>query len=273
METAILALFGIVLGYTLKRFGSLVATIAKLVFAWLLPVLVAVEVSSMDIREWPMFIWGSAFAIVLFYLGRLRCDKHQSALLATSEGGTMGFVLYNIIGTEPMSRFFLIDMLGNGGILFSFIYFQVGNEYKLKEFMRNPLMLAMFGGIALNMIGWHAKDLRFVAQTAPYLGKVVALFVTTVIGSAIKLHVSHQIIRSGFFWSFWAMRTAGAAVSLAAKWPLALTVLFVLPPSFLLPVIYQEDTARRSYASNFIASGLPISLVLAVILTVIEYAR
>jgi hypothetical protein len=265
-----LIIAGLVVGmlFGLRKQQSIVKIIATLVFSFLLPYIVVVEVSSMDIGEWYMFAWGSAFVFVLFYLGRTFADKNKAALLATAEGGTLGFVLYNLIGTEPLSRFFLVDMLGNGAILFSFIYWQVGHEFKLKSFFKNPLMIAMFAGVIINLLGIHLLKISVINSVEPILSITLTLLVCVVVGSDIKFNVSREIFFSKFYWGYWGIRTIGAVSCVWLKLPLALTVLFVLPPSFLLPVMYRDGGEKKVYASNFVAATLPISLALAILLTI-----
>lgn len=264
----LLIAIGLIVGLLLPKGNILLAPLKMLVFSIAVPYLILTEVSSMDIKQWPLFLYGAGFVLVLFYLGRrLSWDKHRSALLATAEGGTMGFVLYSTIGKESLSRYFLIDHLGNGGLLFSFIYMQIGNEYKIKEFFKNPLMIAMGSGLALNLFGYHLKEEVVMLKTIqPYVGSATTLLICAIVGADIELHLSRDIFLSRIYWSFWIIRIIGAALCIILKLPLALTVLFVLPPSMLLPIIYPDGTVEKRYASNFIAACLPISFILSIIL-------
>jgi len=266
MKLIIVAL-GIIIGLSLAKKESLMNLIADVVFKWLLPYVIVVEVSSHSLNEWWFFLYGSGFVIALFYLGRLLgWDKHKAALLATAEGGTMGFVLYSAIGTEPLSWFFLIDMLGNGTVLFSFIYWQVGNQFKIVDFAKNRLMMAMIVGAIANVIGWHALDISLLKTIEPGIILALTTLICIVVGSKIHFPTSKSIFVSWEYWRFWITRIIGLVICLTLKMPLALSVLFVLPPSFLLPVIYQEGQQQEEekYASNFIAACLPVALILAV---------
>lgn len=272
MKIAILFL-GLILGYIFSRKEKAMGIFADVVFKWMLPYVVIAEVSSHSLAEGWYFLFGSGFVIALFYLSRLLgWDKHKSALLATAEGGTMGFVLYSAIGTQPLSWFFIIDMLGNGAVLFSFIYWQVGNQFKIVDFAKNRLMIAMVIGVLLNVFGWHALSLPLLNTIEPGIVLILTALICIVVGSKIHLPTSKNIFVSWDYWKFWLIRLAGLAICLVLKAPLALSVLFVLPPSFLLPVIYQKGKQHEEekYASNFIAACLPIALVLAVCLFILE---
>jgi len=265
----IIAVAGLLAGFIfLRSRPELIGKIAFVVFSIALPYVVVIEVSSMKLNEWWFFVYGSGFVLLLYGLGIvMRKNADQSALLATAEGGTMGFVLYNLIDTESLSRFFLIDMLGNGGALFSFIYWRVGREFKLKSFLKNPLMVAMAAGVVANIAGLHLLRYQLLSTAEPIVTTLTTLMICMVVGAGIKIQVSREIFYSRNFATFWAVRAAGAVIIHLAHAPLALTILFILPPSFLLPVIYGKgDDQKREYASSFIAACLPITLALSVIL-------
>jgi hypothetical protein len=254
------------------------AMMADVTFKWLLPFVVLTEVSSMDLTQWWLFIYGAAFIFVLYAIGIiLTNDKHKSALLSTAEGGTIGFMFYNSLALEPLPRFFLIDMLGNGGALFSFIYWRISGVFKLWEFIiKNRLMLSMWVGLALNILAelntesLHLKSLPYMADVSLVFGLIITLLISVIIGTRVKLNLSREIFLSKFFWIFWVIRILGMAISIALKLPLALTILFVLPPSFLLPVIYNDSQWKeKEYAANFIAACLPITFTIFFILRII----
>ena len=270
MEKLILILAGFIVGYLLKNRKSLLGLFRFLVFTALLPYVIIAEISSFDLgAEWYIFIWGSLFIFALFYLGRaLGFDKHKSALLATAEGGTLGFILYVFIDQEPISRFFLVDQIGNGAVLFSFIYYILMKEYRLKTFIFNPLIVGMFFGIVFNLIGFAVLAIPFLLNLEPYLTTLLTVLIAVVVGSELKPKLSGNILRSSFFFKFWIIRITGLAVSLFFAWPLAVVILFAMPPSFLLPIVYntKETKKEREYASNFIAASLAVSLLLSIIL-------
>jgi hypothetical protein len=271
-----LMLAGLFIGYALSDREKFMGRVANSVFAWILPYVVIVEVSSHSLHEWWYFLYGAAFVLGLYYLARsLGWNKNQSALFATAEGGTIGFVLYVYIGTQPISWFFLIDMLGNGGVLFSFIYWQVGREYKFKSFLQNRLIIGMGLGLLLNIIAMvsgiskmHLLEFSFISVIEPYAVMTIVLLVSMVVGSKIHLPTGRDIFFSPEYRRFWTGRIAIGIAALTFKLPLAVTILAVLPPSFLLPVIYKESCQEddEKYVSNFIAASLPVSLVLMAIL-------
>jgi hypothetical protein len=239
----------------------------NLVAFWLLlPAICFVEFSSVQLEEWYYFPAGSAFVLCLYWLGRIiGWDKHKSALLATAEGGTLGFVLYVLIGSEPISKFFVIDMFGNGIMLFTFIYFQLSRRYDFKKFARNPLVIMMAIGFALNLGGVHLKHFESVAWLEEVAVHCLLGLIAFVICAGMERTISAQILISSEFRTFWLIRLTCFCASLAVGLPLALTILFLLPPSFLMPVIYTaaEDAHEKAYAINFIAVCLPVFAILA----------
>jgi hypothetical protein len=255
------------------------AVMADTTFKWLLPLVVLVEVSSMNLNEWWLFVYGAAFVFIFYAVGIiLTSDKHKASLLATAEGGTIGFMFYNSLALEPLPHFFLVDMLGNGGGLFSFIYWKISGVFKLWDFMvKNRLMLSMWLGLALNILAefnvesLHLKSLPYMADVSSIFGLTITLFISIVVGTQVKLHLSREIFLSKIFWTFWGIRLMGMATSIVLKLPFALTILFILPPSFLLPVIYNDSQRKeKEYAANFIAACLPITFLIFFILQLLH---
>lgn len=266
IKIVLLAIGGL-LGYLFRKHVKLSKRINDLAFYFFLPIMVLIEFSSMELKEWYYFPLGSIFVFALFYLARIiGLDRHKAALLATAEGGTVGFVIYILAGTEPISRFLLIDMLGNGIILFSFVYYQLSNRYDIKSFFLNPLVLASFTGIALNLFGVKLKTWMLIPNVETTVVYILIVLLSWIIFSGIKKSLSKEILTSKFFKYFWSIRLTGACLGLFFHWPLALTILFILPPSFLLPVIYRDvkDESYRSYAINFIAACLPVFILVSV---------
>lgn len=249
------------------------AIMGDMCFKSLLPLVVSIEVLSMNLNEWWLFAYGAAFVFILYFIGfTLTRDKYLASLLATAEGGTLGFMFYNSIRVEPLSRFFLIDMLGNGGALFSFIYWRISGIFKFWEFtVKNRLMLALWTGLALNILAstgieiLHLRGLPYIADISWSIGLVITLLISVIVGTEVKLRLSRKIFFSKFFWTFWGIRLAGMSVSMALRLPFALTILFILPPSFLLPVIYtDQQNKEKEHAANFIAACLPITFLIFV---------
>lgn len=264
---------GFCVGVGLRDHKRLITVFADVVFKWLLPYVIIVEVSSHSLQNWWFMAFGSGFVLILYGIARLiRWDRHKAALLSTAEGGTLGFVLYAAIGTAPLSAFFLIDMLGNGFVLFSLIYWLIGDKFKLLDFIRNRLVIGMCIGVALNLLGLRVLDVEILASLEPTLLIILAGLICTVVGSKMRFSTSKEIFFSGYYLGFWVIRIIGVALCLLLQAPLALTVLFVLPPSFLLPIVYQEGLQKKeeAYASNFIAACLPVTLICAILLYIIS---
>jgi len=269
IKTISFIFFGVILGLILKNNINFIKFLKLIIFSILLPYVVVVEISSTDLKEeWFGFFWGAGFVIFIFYLVRivLKEDRNKSALFATAEGGTLGFIVYNIINTEPISLFFIIDMLGNGGALFLFIYYQINKQRKVLDFVKNPLIISMIIGMLLNFLGMKLLDADFLYRVEPTIIALLVLLVCIILGSEIKWNISKEIFTSEIFIKFWTLRVGGMFVSLMLQLPLAVVILFLLPPSFLLPLFYDKGDKNGIYASNFIISALPVFVFLAALL-------
>ncbi len=256
---------GIILGIAVKR-NWLAPLIPLVVFYFLLPYVNAVEISAMEIKEWPFILYGIGFTVVLFYFGRLWAGKDNAVLLATAEGGTLGLVLYLAIGSEPLYKFLLVNNIGVGLALFSFINYQLGSRSSLKSLF-NPLMIGAVAGIILSLAGINLKTFPAINFLEPYVISVLVILISAVIGMQLEWRISRDTFQQKFFWQFWLIRIICATLSVFARAPLAVSVLFVLPPSFLLPMMYSENQPEKAVkAGNFIAATVPVSLVLSAVI-------
>jgi hypothetical protein len=144
----------------------------------------------------------------------------------------------------------------------------VAKKYNLATFFKNRLMLGMGAGILLNITGLPLLKFPTLGLIEPFLTMFIILMICIVVGSQIQFRIATNILISKFFWIFWSVRIAGTALSIYFHMPVALTVLFILPPSFLMPVIYTElHEKEKKYAANFIAAALPITLILWALLS------
>ncbi|PLX20447.1 hypothetical protein C0584_05925 [Candidatus Parcubacteria bacterium] len=263
---------GLLIGYCLIKDREKISQfIATLTFKLILPVVVLIEFSSVEITKLPLSFAGFIFVVGLFYLGKiLGFSKHQAALLATAEGGTIGFALFVYLGVGPITDFLMIDMLGNGICLFSFVYYQVSRKSHLKDFIFNPLLVAMFMGLILNLLDIKLLSFSVISSVELCLVLTTTFFICVVVGSGIVLSKSYTLFSSSFFIKFWFIRIIGMIVSIISDLPLPITILFILPPSFLLPLMYDfKSLKHKDYASNFIAACLPVCLFLSLLLLAI----
>jgi len=271
LTKSILLLLGLVLGYTLcKQRERVKNAVSNTVFNWILPYVMFVEVSSMTLVPywWGYSIIGALFALVPFFIGLylLKLSSNKAALLATAEGGSMGFAIYATIGGAPLAHFFLVDMVGNGLAVFLIILPLLAFGARKINGTVIRLLVAVSGGLAANFIGFHPlKSIPVLNSVEPVLVMVLIFLIASVVGSSIVIKTSREIVTSKFFLGFWAYRLTLFTLSLAFGLPLAVTILAILPPSFMLPIFYrtQNDPEKEAYASNFIASCIPITVILA----------
>lgn len=273
---------GFAVGFLLlRRRQHLQGKISILVFSWLLPYIVFIEVASMKLEEyWYLYsLVGAAFLLLPFFLGQwgLGLSKHKAALLATAEGGSIGFVIYATLGIAPLQQFFLVDMIGNGLAVF-FIVFPLLVEKKEPGWRTgfNRLAFIMIAGLLASILEFRPLSLSpesalglvgILQRIEPWLISLLVILISAIVGAGVRLNISREIFSSRFFGGFWVYRLFAIVVSLWQAWPLALTVLFTLPPSFLLPVLYSSQKANEErviYADNFIAACLPITIMLIV---------
>jgi hypothetical protein len=271
-----LLLAGLLVGFFIFRGKEAAANrISKIVFNLLLPYVILLEVSSAVLTAswwWYIFL-GAAFVLVPFAVGRfiIRLPPYRALLLATAEGGSMGFVVYVIAGNAPITHFLLVDMIGNGLSLFLIIFPLLTHRMGGKHENNATLVLlvaAMVVGMTLNILGVPLLKLEAISALSilqPWVTAVLVLFIAIIIGGGIVTKLAKEIFTSTFFVGFWVYRIALLAISIGADLPLAVIVLAILPPSFMVPIFYRMHAREREaiYATNFIASCMPISMTLA----------
>jgi hypothetical protein len=268
----LLPLVGLALGYFFfNDKEKLKSTLGSFVFNWLLPYVVFVEIASMQIISgwWNYSLIGAGFVLLPFFLAQLffGLSKHQSALVATAEGGSLGFVVYATIGGEPLSHFFLVDMVGNGLSVFLIVFpiLAWGKVGRNHTYIR--LMVAITAGLLACFSGIHPLTVAPIAFAEKYLVMLLVLSVSSVVGASLVLKTSIEILKSKLFLGFWLYRLGAMVALFYLKAPLAVIILCILPPSFFLPILMrqQDETEMAEYTASFIASCMPIFLLLSVL--------
>ena len=196
------------------------------------------------------------------------------------EAGMLGYALFNMLyGSARTAEFARIDL---GQVLFVFTLYKVllGLEGRqranagqlLREMILSPIIIAIAAGVLIGATGlYRALEPSGVSGVFD----TCADFVAAPTSAIILLTIGYDLVLGDIPWAETAkvvalrfaimmlLRTAFIAL-LNGVWPgnglsAAITVMFILPPPFVLPV-FADDADQRVYVS----SALSVSTLVAI---------
>lgn len=210
-------------------------------------------------------------------------------LMAGFEAGMMGYAIFgSIYGLDNIPKFAIFDV---GQVLFVFLVLiptmetGEGQRTDLKKtalfFVKTPVIIGMFTGIALNLTGLYPVLMAFppsnaLLQTSITLGAITIPLMGIVIGydlkfdpAAIRTPLKTALIRMavwvgmGFLFDYFLVQ---GLLGLGGIYRAALWVLFVLPPGFVIPLFITEaEETDRNYISNTLSISTILTLVAIVV--------
>ena len=227
-----------------------------------------------------------AICLIAWALGRvlgkaLKLPSRFVPFLTTGfEAGMLGYALFNMLyGSARTAEFARIDL---GQVLFVFTLYKLllgmeGRERAsakqlLREMMLSPIIIAIAVGVLLGATGLYQA---LVPSGISGLFETCADFVAAPTSAIILLTIGYDLVLGDIPWLetlkvvalrfviLMLLRTAFIAL-LNGIWPgsglsAAITVMFILPPPFVLPV-FADDADQRVYVS----SALSVSTLLAI---------
>lgn len=196
------------------------------------------------------------------------------------EAGMLGYALFNMLyGSARTAEFARIDL---GQVLFVFTLYKVllgigGKERAdvgglMKEMLLSPIIIAIAAGVLIGATGLYQA---LIPSGIAGIFDACTSFVAAPTSAIILLTIGYDLVLGDIPWKetckvvalrYAIMLALGfALVTLlrllwpAAKLTAAITVMFLLPPPFVLPV-FADDADQRVYVS----SALSVSTLVAI---------
>lgn len=196
------------------------------------------------------------------------------------EAGMLGYALFGMLyGSGRTAEFARIDL---GQVLFVFTLYKVllgmeGRERAslsglMREMLLSPIIIAIAAGVLIGATGLYQA---MVPSGLSGIFDACASFVSAPTSAIILLTIGYDLVLGDIPWRdtlkvvalrYGIMLLLGAALValLNALWPAAnltaaITVMFLLPPPFVLPV-FADDADQRVYVS----SALSVSTLAAI---------
>ena len=234
----------------------------------------------------PLLIYAAC--ILAWWLGkiggRLLGEKSRFVPFLTTgfEAGMLGYALFNMLyGSERTAEFARIDL---GQVLFVFTLYKIllglesgGSEKTdmgalLKEMILSPIIIAIAAGVLIGATGLYQA---LVPSGISGIFDACTDFVSAPTSAIILLTIGYDLVLGNIPWAavskvvalrFVIMMILRFALTtlLHVVWPsvsldAAITVMFILPPPFVLPV-FADDENQRVYVS----SALSVSTLVAI---------
>ena len=208
-------------------------------------------------------------------------SKFVPFLTTGFEAGMLGYALFNMLyGSGRTAEFARIDL---GQVLFVFTLYKIllglgGKEQAdvgklMKEMVLSPIIIAIAAGVLLGATGLYEA---MVPSGVSGIFDACTSFVSAPTGAIILLTIGYDLVLSDIPWKATCQVAAVRFVIMMvlrfaflafqkAVWPeadltAAATVMFILPPPFVLPV-FADDEDQRVYVS----SALSVSTLIAII--------
>jgi len=264
-------------GMLLRRIGLLpgaaIDALKMLVVRLVLPAVLFPSFMDMELR--PDFAWvfvlvfavcvGGWFAgrIVVRALGIRR--RYAPFLMTGYEYGMLGISLF--AGAYGLQAVGVIAVVALGHEIFIwFVFFtllmierdgRAGVVDTARGFLTNPVIVAILGGIALNLFGVHTGDLNPLPVVGAFMKTLAFLAPLTVpliliivghgmvferegLGEALRLTAARLVLQGAVAFVA-AVGVLGGLLGLDARYQLALVTLMILPPPFIVP-LFMADT-------------------------------
>ena len=196
------------------------------------------------------------------------------------EAGMLGYALFNMLyGSGRTAEFARIDL---GQVLFVFTLYKLllGMEGEnrasmgdlMKQMLFSPIIIAIVAGVLIGATGLYQA---LVPSGVSGIFDACTDFVSAPTSAIILLTIGYDLVLGDIPWKetgkvvalrYGIMLLLGAALIglLKLLWPAAnltaaITVMFILPPPFVLPV-FADDANQRVYVS----SALSVSTLVAI---------
>ena len=196
------------------------------------------------------------------------------------EAGMLGYALFTLLyGSERLADFARIDL---GQVLFVFTLYKVllNKEENgkarlgalLLEMVFSPIILAIAAGVLLGATGLYQA---LIPSGAAQVLDACTDFVSAPVGALILLAIGYDLVLRDIPWRE-ALRAAGLRLLIMAvlgtgviflfralwpqaHWEKAASLMFLLPPPFVLPV-FSHDEQQRAYLSSVLSISTLITL-------------
>ncbi len=217
------------------------------------------------------------------YLGRLlKIGSPFVPFLTTGfEAGMLGYALFTLLyGGDRIAEFARIDL---GQVLFVFTLYKVllgraegkasAPGQLLREMLLSPIIIAIAAGVLLGATGLYRA---LIPSGVSGIIDACTEFVSAPVAALILIAIGYDLVLKDIPWRaacavvglrLAIMALLGVLLLLALNllWPdmqvrAAVTLLFLLPPPFVLPV-FATDTQQRAYVSAVLSVCTLITIV------------
>ena len=233
--------------------------------------------------------------IAAWYLGRvlqkrLNMDSVYVPYITTGfEAGMLGYALYTMLrGDGGVAEFAKID-LGQVLFVFTMYKFMLGMESGkktdskrlIKEMITSPIIAAVVAGLIIGSTGIYNA---LIPSGAAQVFDNCVDFVSGPTGALILLTIGYDLVLKDVVWKDtlkivglrFAIMMVLMAISIiivklvfpGSSYGVALAVMFILPPPFVLQV-FADDESQRAYISSALSVSTLLSIIGFAVLAVI----
>ena len=292
-----------ILGFLLQRGSTLtqasVAGAKRIVSDLALPALLFQAFSTLEIQSKYLILVATIFLVCLLMvlLGKaLAKPLHMETpyfplLLGGFEMGMLGYALFlSAYGSEHVGKMALIDL---GQVLFVFFVLMAflirerdgahTTKTLLKQFITSPVILAIFGGILVSIIGpWFSPHPVWTAIDEGI--SLLASLTTPLI--ALSIGYGIHIEKEGLSWSLKTIMVrklvllglallinhflVDQVLGMESIYRYALLVMFLTPPPYVVTIYMRpNDTVNADYVDNTLSLDTLVSIVMVMFAAVL----
>jgi len=276
----------VILGYILRRRNFIsensINDIKKLVVNLALPAVLFLSFLQVDLEIKFLFfiILTFSLCVILYWLGKLLAPRFGGRheyfpfLMTGFEYGMLGISLYgSAYGLDKIGYIAIVDLGHELFIWFIFLALLLkkrdgiqNNRVLLASFLKSPVIIAILGGILVNLLG--LADLLYrlpltggVMTALEYLGNLTVPLILLIVGYGIQFDRSgmgEAISVTGLrlvlllplaiiFSAFVVQQLLG----LNEYFQAAIFTLLILPPPFIIPLYMRpESSSEKRYVNN-----------------------
>lgn len=296
----------IFLGYSLRRIGFLSEEIVegfkKIVVNIALPAVLFLSFLQVEFQASLIVVFVAVFGLCLLLYGIGRLLKPRAApehlyfpfLMTGFEYGMLGISLFG--SAYGLSNLPFIAVIGLGHEIFIWFVFLPlllikrdgiqQTSVLLKAFFKSPVILGILTGIAASLLGiadqLYAWPVTGGIMTAlQFLANLTIPLILLVVGYGIKLDrdgagesLRVVLLRLGILIPLALLVNRfliGGLLHLGQAYQMALFVLLILPPPFIIPLFMRRDAAEeRRYVNNVLAVYTVVTIVVFTIYFVLN---
>ena len=217
-------------------------------------------------------------------------NKYYPSVFSSYEAGMLGFALFTaFFGTENTYKFAIVDLgqeLFVFFILLSFLQKQKGSDINAKQlvlgFIKSPEVLAIAAGIIFSITGLSAYLKGFQITDSfvgvlTQLGSLTAPLICIAIGYELNIDKNNivkpfltALIRMSLMVAFGLLLNEFLFVrflKLDSGFGTALFTMYLLPPSFIIPIFIDQDAEKeRKPILSMISINIVLTLIALLIL-------